>query len=107
VTELFGITDIGGCAPFTGHVPGSDHYPDAGGQAHAIDVMTATNTQLGAQVAQWAAANATALHVKYVIFAGKIIDLREPAPAWHPCRDPNSSCATEHFDHVHISFLAF
>jgi Lysozyme like domain len=106
VSELFGITDIGGCALFTGHIANSDHYPDANGQARAIDVMVGTDSALGAQVATWAAANATALQVKYVIFAGQIIDFRRPAPAWHACRDPSSSCAREHFDHVHISFLA-
>ncbi len=104
VTELFGVTDIGGCALFSGHVENSDHYPDTNGQAHAIDVMVGTDSALGWQVAQWAAANAAALHVKYVIFAGQIIDFREPAPAWHACRDPASSCAQNHFNHVHISF---
>ncbi len=105
VTELFGTADIGGCAPFSGHVENSDHYP-VNGQAHAIDVMVATNTALGWQVAQWAAANAAALHVKYVIFQGQIIDFRAPAPGWHACRDPASSCARNHFNHVHISFTA-
>jgi Lysozyme like domain len=104
VTALFGISDIGGCALFSGHVENSDHYPDAGGQAHAIDVMVGTNTALGWQVATWAAANAEVLHVKYVIFAGQIIDFREPAPAWHACRDPSSSCALAHFQHIHLSF---
>jgi Lysozyme like domain len=104
VTALFGITDIGGCALFSGHITDSDHYPDANGQAHAIDVMVGTNSALGWQVATWAAANAAALHVKYVIFAGQIIDFREPAPAWHACRDPSSSCAVAHFQHVHLSF---
>ena len=103
VTELFGITDIGTCALFTGHIPNSDHYPDANGQAHAIDVMVGADTALGWQVAEWAAANAAALHVKYVLFAGEIIDVREPVPSWHACRDPTSSCATEHSDHVHVS----
>jgi hypothetical protein len=102
ITMLFGVTDIGGCALFSGHVENSDHYP-VNGQAHAIDVMIGTNTALGWQVAEWAAANAEALHVKYVIFAGQIIDFREPTPSWHACRDPTSSCATAHFDHVHIS----
>jgi hypothetical protein len=106
VTLLFGITNIGACALFSGHVENSDHYPDAGGQAHAIDVMVGTNSALGWQVATWAAANAAALQVKYVIFAGQIIDFREPAPAWHACRDPTSSCALRHGDHVHISLLA-
>jgi hypothetical protein len=103
VTLLFGATDIGGCA-LSGHIENSDHYPDAKGQAHAIDVMVGTNTTLGWQVATWAAVNAAALHVKYVIFQGQIIDFREAAPAWHACRDPNSSCAVAHLQHVHLSF---
>jgi hypothetical protein len=106
VTMLFGITGIGGCA-VSGHVANSDHHPDANGQAHAIDVMVGTNTTLGWQVAGWAAVNAETLHVKYVIFQGQIIDFREPAPAWHACRDPTSSCALRHQDHVHLSLLAF
>ncbi len=104
VTELFAITDIGGCALFTGHVENSDHYPDTNGQAQAIDVMVGTKSALGWQVAHWAAANAAALHVKYVIFAGQIVDFREPTPGWHACRDPASSCAQNHFNHVHLSF---
>jgi hypothetical protein len=104
VTWLFGISDIGGCALFSGHVENSDHYPDAHGQAHAIDVMVGTNSLLGWQVATWAAVNAAALHVKYVIFQGQIIDFRQPTPAWHPCRDPGSSCALAHAQHVHLSF---
>jgi len=106
VTELFGITDIGGCALFAGHVESSDHYPDAAGQAHAIDVMVGSDSALGWQVADWAAANAAALRVKYEISAGQIIDFRNPAPTWDACRDPASSCARSHFNHVHISFDA-
>ncbi len=106
VTMLFGITDIGGCAR-SGHIENSDHYPDGQGQAHAIDVMVGTNTTLGWQVAAWAAANAAALHVKYVIFQGQIIDFRQPTPGWHACRDPTSSCALRHQDHVHLSLLDF
>jgi hypothetical protein len=103
---LFGISNIGGCA-VSGHIENSDHHPDANGQAHAIDVMVGTNTTLGWQVATWAAVNAEPLHVKYVIFQGQIIDFREPTPGWHACRDPTSSCALRHHDHVHLSLLAF
>jgi hypothetical protein len=102
VTALFGITDIDGCA-VSGHIENSDHHPDANGQAHAIDVMVGTNTTLGWQVATWAAVNAETLNVKYVIFRGQIIDFREAAPAWHACRDPSSSCALLHGEHVHLS----
>jgi hypothetical protein len=107
VIQRFGITDIQGCDPdFRGHIQDSDHYPDAHGQAHAIDVMVGGDTALGWQVAGWAAANAAALKVKYVIFAGQIIDFRAATPFWHPCRDPTSSCATGHARHVHLSFTA-
>jgi hypothetical protein len=41
-----------------------------------------------AQIAARATANATALHIEYVIFAGQIIDFHRPTPAWHACRDP-------------------
>ena len=105
VTELFGITDIGDCA-VSGHIENSDHHPDANGQAHAIDVMVGTNSVLGWQVATWAAANFTALRVKYVIYQSQIIDFRESALAWHACRDPTSSCARSHATHVHLSLLA-
>ena len=105
VTELFAISDVGGCASFTGHVKHSDHYPDARGQAHAIDVPVGTDRALGWRVAGWATANAAALHVKYVLFAGQVVDFRATHPAWHACRDPTSSCATAHFGHIHVSFF--
>ncbi len=104
VTELFGITDISGCA-HSGHVENSDPYPDANGQAHAIDVMVGSDTVLGGLVATWAAANAPALDVEYVLFAGQIIDLRGPAPLVYLPR-PAMSCAGTHFNHVRISFDA-
>ncbi len=105
ITERFGITDIQGCDPdFHGHIEGSDHYPDQRGQAHALDVMVGDDSALGWQVATWAAANAAALQVTYVIFAGHIIDFRVAAPAWHRCHDPVSSCARQHSRHVHLSF---
>jgi hypothetical protein len=106
VVERFGITDVGGCdADLAGHVRNSDHYPDANGQAHAIDVPVGSDRALGWQVATWAAGNATAWRVKYVLFAGQVVDFRAPHPTWHACRDPASSCATEHFGHVHVSFF--
>jgi hypothetical protein len=97
-----------GAAPSASTAPPAAHRPCAArGAEPAAPIWhpTGTNTTVGAQVATWAAANAAALHVKYVIFAGQIIDFREPTPAWHACRDPASSCASGRFDHVHISFL--
>lgn len=105
VTELFGVTDIGGCA-LGGHIEGSDHYPDANGQAHAIDVMTGTDQALGQRIADWMIANAGPLHVKYVIYNHRIWT---PDRGWHPYRHPacrsSSVCSPTlmHEDHVHLS----
>jgi hypothetical protein len=105
VIATFGITNIGDCA-YQGHVENSDHYPDRNGQAHALDVMVGDARALGDQVAAWATQNHQTVNVKYIIWFGRIIDYRTPNPAWDACEDPSSSCATRHFDHVHISFLA-
>jgi hypothetical protein len=61
---------------------------------------------LGDQVAAWFTQHHQALNVKYIIWWGEIIDYRDVSPAWGPCKKPVSSCATLHFDHVHVSFTA-
>jgi hypothetical protein len=61
---------------------------------------------LGDQVAAWFTQHHQALNVKYIIWWGEIIDYRDASPAWGPCKKPGSSCATLHFDHVHVSFTA-
>lgn len=105
VTQLFGVTDIGGCAT-SGHIESSDHYPDANGQAHAIDVMTGSDHALAQRIADWMIANAGSLHVKYVITTGRIWT---PTRGWQPYHHPNCGSATVcsptlmHMDHVHLS----
>ncbi len=45
VTELFGITDIGGCALFSGHVENSDHYPEKPASSRLLKgPMASTNS---------------------------------------------------------------
>ena len=105
VIATFGITNIGDCA-YGGHVEHSDHYPDHNGQAHALDVMVGDARTLGDQVAAWFTQHHQALNVKYIIWWGEIIDYRDASPAWGPCKKAGSSCATLHFDHVHVSFWA-
>jgi hypothetical protein len=105
VIATFGITNIGDCA-YGGHVEHSDHYPDRNGQAHALDVMFGDARAVGEQVAAWFRQHHQALNVKYIIWWGEIIDYRDASPAWGPCKKPGSSCATLHFDHVHVSFTA-
>ena len=100
VVRIFDVHSIGGWRPY-GSVPGSDHP-----RGRAIDVMTWTNRSLGWRIANWAAGNAWALGVKYVIFNGRIWTRGR---GWHGYRHPSDPCncnpTLRHDDHVHISVL--
>jgi septal ring factor EnvC (AmiA/AmiB activator) len=100
VVRTFDVHSIGGWRPY-GSVPGSDHP-----RGRAIDVMTWSNRSLGWQIATWAAGNAWALDVKYVIFNGRIWTRSR---GWHGYRHPSDPCncnpTLRHDDHVHISVL--
>ena len=102
VTRIFDIHAIGGWRP-SGSVPGSDHP-----RGQALDVFvsypSAQGRALGWRVANWAADNAWALDVKYVIFNGRIWTGDQ---GWHTYRHPSDPCncnpTLRHDDHVHIS----
>jgi hypothetical protein len=98
VVRTFDVHSIGGWRPY-GSVPGSDHP-----RGRAIDVMTWSNRSLGWRIANWAAGNAWALGVKYVIFNGRIWTRGR---GWHGYRHPSDPCncnsTLRHDDHVHIS----
>jgi hypothetical protein len=102
VTRIFDIQSIGGWRP-TGSVPGSDHP-----RGRALDVFirypSSEGRALGWRVAKWAAGNAWALDVKYVIFNGRI---GTGDQGWHSYRHPSDPCncnpTLRHDDHVHIS----
>jgi septal ring factor EnvC (AmiA/AmiB activator) len=98
VVRTFDVYSIGGWRPY-GSVPGSDHP-----RGRAIDVMTWSNRSLGWRIANWAASNAWALGVKYVIFNGRIWTRSR---GWHGYRHPSDPCncnpTLRHDDHVHIS----
>ena len=100
VVRTFDVHAIGGWRPY-GSVPGSDHP-----RGRAIDVMTWSNRSLGWRIATWAAGNAWALDVKYVIFNGRIWTRGR---GWHGYRHPSDPCncnpTLRHDDHVHISVL--
>ena len=100
VVRTFDVHSIGGWRPY-GSVPGSDHP-----RGRAIDVMTWSNRSLGWRIASWAAGNAWALDVKYVIFNGRIWTRSR---GWHGYRHPSDPCncnpTLRHDDHVHISVL--
>jgi hypothetical protein len=101
--QTFGQLTIGDCA-YRGHVENSDHYPDANGQAHALDIMVGGDKPLGDRIAGWLTQHHQALNIKQIIWYGQVIDYRDANPAWRACRDPNSSCAKNHFGHVHEGF---
>jgi septal ring factor EnvC (AmiA/AmiB activator) len=102
VVRTFDVHAIGGWRP-SGSVPGSDHP-----HGRAIDVMvgypSSDGRALGWRIATWAAGNAGALEVKYVIFNGRIWT---PGRGWHGYRHPSDPCncnpTLRHDDHVHIS----
>jgi peptidoglycan hydrolase CwlO-like protein len=102
VVRIFDVHAIGGWRP-SGSVPGSDHP-----HGRAIDVMVAYPSSdgraLGWRIATWAAGNAWALDVSYVIFNGRIWT---PGRGWHGYRHPSDPCncnpTLRHDDHVHIS----
>jgi septal ring factor EnvC (AmiA/AmiB activator) len=98
VVRTFDVHSIGGWRPY-GSVPGSDHP-----RGRAIDVMTWSNRSLGWRIASWAAGNAWALDVKYVIFNGRIWTR---GGGWRGYRHPSDPCncnpTLRHDDHVHIS----
>jgi septal ring factor EnvC (AmiA/AmiB activator) len=100
VVRTFDVHSIGGWRPY-GSVPGSDHP-----RGRALDVMTWSNRSLGWRIASWAAGNAWALDVKYVIFNGRIWTRSR---GWHGYRHPSDPCncnpTLRHDDHVHISVL--
>ena len=100
VTRIFDVYSIGGWRPY-GSVPGSDHP-----YGRALDVMTWSDRSLGWRIANWAASNAWALDIKYVIFSGRTWTRSR---GWHDYRHPSDPCncnpTLRHDDHVHISML--
>jgi len=63
---------------------------------------SASNVQLGYQVAAWAQANASRLGIMYIIYRQKIWDIRMASAGWVLMADGGSITAN-HFDHVHVS----
>jgi hypothetical protein len=102
VVRIFDVHAIGGWRP-SGSVPTSDHP-----HGRAIDVMvgypSSDGHALGWRIATWAASNAWALDVTYVIFNGRIWTRGR---GWHGYRHPADPCncnpTLRHDDHVHIS----
>lgn len=89
ITDLFGISNIGGYRPGDS----GDH-----GSGLALDVMVPGNAGLGDSVAQWALDNMGSLNVAYVIWQQQI----NMGGGWSGMEDRGSITAN-HYDHVHIS----
>jgi hypothetical protein len=107
VVDAFDVHDIGGYCPggcTNGHVSNSDHYT-----GRAIDVMLTpmddAHHRTGNAIASWAAANASRLNIKYVIWDRHIWSESRADEGWRPYRHPSgrSSATLDHEDHVHIS----
>lgn len=84
--------------------------PGEHGSGRACDFMmsaggaspSATNRQLGQQIAEYAKNNADRLGVMYVIWEQKIWHSGNPGAGWKPMED-RGSITQNHYDHVHVS----
>jgi hypothetical protein len=102
IDRMFGPFAAIGC-----YRPGTDGEHPLG---RACDFMldsggvmpSASNVQLGYEIAAWAQANASRLGIMYIIYRQKIWDIRMASSGWVPMADRGSITAN-HFDHVHIS----
>jgi hypothetical protein len=108
--ELVGLFDpaLGGFEPggvSTGHMEGSAHY-----DGRAIDVfvrpVSAENKTRGWAIAQYLVAQADRLHLKTVIFDGRIwTSGSRSGDGWRPYDPPERAgdrAILEHRDHVHV-----
>ena len=92
------------CAAFSGvtgwgGLGGSGDYHATG---RALDIMIGSNSSLGAQIAAYVRANASALGVSEVIWSQKIWTVQRSSEGWRAMPDRGSPTAN-HYDHVHVS----
>jgi hypothetical protein len=67
----------------------------------AIDIMVGSDSGLGQQIADWARANASILHVSDVIWSQHIWTVQRGSEGWRAMPDRGSTTAN-HYDHVHV-----
>ena len=109
--SVFGSQSMGGFTPggvSDGHMPGSAHY-----EGRAVDVffrpVTEANKDRGWAMAHYLVAHAARLHVKTVIFDGRVWTSGwRSDDGWRPYRpdtsgrDAGAVAVLEHRDHVHV-----
>ena len=83
------LTTYGGYDPHGEHADG-----------RAVDFMTSGST--GDAIAEWARANAGALHIRTIIWSQHIWTPERSAEGWRAMPSRGSATA-DHYDHVHIS----
>lgn len=68
----------------------------------AIDIMTAGNTAIGYQIADFVRANAAKLGISQVIWYQKIWTVQRSGDGWRPMSSRGGATAN-HMDHVHVT----
>ena len=112
VEAAFGDLALGGFAPRgvrDGHIEGSAHY-----EGRAIDIfvrpISAGNRQRGWAIAQYLAAQADRLHIRTLIFDGRIWTAGDRSGSGWRDYDapdgPGDRAVLEHRDHVHVDVFA-
>lgn len=112
VAAVFGDPPVGGFAPggvSTGHMEGSAHY-----DGRAVDVfvrpVSPANRIRGWAMAHYLVAQAERLHLKTVIFDGRIwTSGSRSGDGWRPYDPPDRAgdrAILEHRDHVHVDVQA-
>ncbi len=85
--------------PLTTYGGYDGHGEHADGRA--VDFMV-SDSGLGNAIAEWARANAGALHIRTIIWSQRIWTPERSSEGWRSMSDRGSATAN-HYDHVHIS----
>jgi uncharacterized protein YgiM (DUF1202 family) len=67
----------------------------------SVDFMVNSNASLGDAIASWARQNASALHIREVIWSQHIWTVERSGEGWRMMEDRGSRTAN-HYDHVHV-----
>lgn len=98
VGNKFGVTTIYGVG--ARETANSDHP-----KGLALDFMVGTDATKGDQIAAFLQQNQGAYGVSYIIWKQRIWNVARASEGWRSMADRGSITAN-HFDHVHVSFLA-